>query len=117
VLNVIVNQPVLNNANAVVAEIEQELDNLGTVNVETHLSLISIIGDGFCNNPLLIQKLLAYLADYPVRNLMIGTSDHLINWLIPGEFEETMIIDVHRLLFEDKTLNNTSSEYDLSVAS
>ncbi len=117
VLNVIVNQPVLNNANAVVAEIEHELADLGAVNVETDLSLISIIGDGFCNNHLLIQKLLAYLADYPVRNLMIGTSDHLINWLIPAEFEETMIIDVHRLLFEDKMLNNAAADYDLSVAS
>lgn len=59
-----------------------DLQALGTVSIETNMSIISVVGDLQSNNLGFEAKIIGALQDVPVRMISYGASDHNISLLV-----------------------------------
>jgi aspartate kinase len=62
-----------------------ELRTLGTVSVEDHMTIISVVGDLRSDNRGLEAQVVSALKDIPIRMISYGGSDHNISLLVGSE--------------------------------
>jgi aspartate kinase len=60
----------------------KELEPLGTVETDTHQTIISIVGNEIAESPDILEKIFTSLKDIPVRMVSYGGSNHNISLLI-----------------------------------
>ncbi|MBE7173155.1 MAG: aspartate kinase [Williamsia sp.] len=63
----------------------KELEPFGTVEIDDHQSIVSIVGNEITHTPDVLSKLFAALSSVPVRMVSYGGSRHNVSVLIPSQ--------------------------------
>lgn len=82
-----------------IGEILEELRALGTVSLETNMSIISVVGDLNAQNLGFESQVVAALADIPVRMISYGGSEHNISLLVSTSDKVRALQSLSRQLF------------------
>lgn len=101
-LSILVDTPTVQDNDELLDNISENLASIAEVHIEENFHLISIVGNGFLSDENLKNSILSYLSAYPIRCLMLGSSDHLINWLIPERYSKTILSEIHQLIFKEQ---------------
>lgn len=80
-------------------EIIKELEMYGRIMVDRDQTIISIVGNKISGVQNVLTKIFDQLSDVPVRMVSFGGSQHNISILIPGEFKEKALLQLHKGLF------------------
>lgn len=84
-----------------IGDIVGELRALGTVTIETGMSIISVVGDLQANNLGFEAKVIDALRDVPVRMISYGASEHNISLLVRTEDKVRALNALSDNLFRD----------------
>lgn len=68
-----------------IGEILEDLKSLGTVTIETNMTIISVVGDLQSNNLGFESKIVGALKNIPIRMISYGGSDHNISILVSAQ--------------------------------
>jgi aspartate kinase len=68
-------------------EIVEELEQFGTVEVDTNQTIISVVGNEIARTEHVLQQFFTAIADVPVRMVSYGGSHHNITILVPGDYK------------------------------
>lgn len=82
-----------------IGEILAELKSLGTVSLETNLTIISVVGDLQSNNLGFEAQVVNALSGVPVRMISYGGSDHNISILVRAEDKVRALQSLSKTLF------------------
>ncbi|MCQ2341212.1 MAG: aspartate kinase [Paludibacteraceae bacterium] len=82
-----------------IGDILSELKALGTVSLDTNLSIISVVGDLQCNNLGFEAKVIEALKTIPVRMISYGGSDHNISILVQADDKVRALQTLHKAIF------------------
>lgn len=82
-----------------IGQLLPELKTLGTVSLDTNLSIISVVGDLQCNNLGFEAIVLEALKTIPVRMISYGGSDHNISILVQTEDKVRALQTLHKAIF------------------
>jgi aspartate kinase len=74
----------------------KDLSEIAEVQVEEHLSLISIIGNNINHTPGLAKKIFAAIENVNVRMICLGASKHNFCFLVREDQGETTIRQLHQ---------------------
>ncbi|MGN0226621.1 MAG: aspartate kinase [Paludibacteraceae bacterium] len=85
--------------NSQLKSIISELKTLGTVSVESNMSIISVVGDLTPNNSGVEATILSALKDIPVRMISYGGSEHNISLLVSSEHKIPALKALNKSLF------------------
>lgn len=86
-------------SDAALPEIKKELETLGTVEVDSNQTIISIVGNGIAENPETLKKLFTSLSTIEVRMVSYGGSAHNISILIAGHQKSQALQQLNSGLF------------------
>lgn len=74
-------------SNARLNEILKELQPFGSVEVDDHQTIISIVGNEIAQSPHIMKKLFETITNIPVRMVSYGGSRHNISILVPDKYK------------------------------
>ncbi|HEY0273720.1 MAG TPA: aspartate kinase [Chitinophaga sp.] len=80
-------------------QILKELQPFGTVELDHHQTIVSIVGNEVAATPSIIQKLFDSLAEIPVRMISYGGSRHNISILVAGQYKDKTLQVLNKGLF------------------
>lgn len=80
-------------------EIIKELEMYGRIMIDRDQTIISIVGNKISGVQNLLTKIFDQLSDIPVRMVSFGGSQHNISILVPGEFKQKALLQLHKGLF------------------
>ncbi|WP_162416441.1 aspartate kinase [Cyclobacterium roseum] len=81
-------------------EITAELQKLGKVEVDHHLSIICIVGNTIMEEPGVLNKIMGSLEQFPLRMVSYGGSRHNVSILIDGKHKELALKRLNQGLFD-----------------
>lgn len=82
------------------AEIQQELEQYGAVEVEKNQTIVCVVGDFSLNKQDQAFKVLDALKDIPLRMISYGGSAHNISILISNQFKNAAMLALNNNLFQ-----------------
>ncbi len=77
----------------------KELQPFGTVELDHHQTIVSIVGNEVAATPSIIKKLFDALNDVPLRMISYGGSRHNISILVGGQYKEKTLQLLNKGLF------------------
>ncbi len=80
-------------------EIVKELEPLGTIEVEEHLSIVSIVGNEIVQTKDVLYKLFEAMTPVPIRMVSYGGSKHNVSLLIPSAHKTETLQLLNKGLF------------------
>jgi aspartate kinase len=80
-------------------QIIKELQPLGTIEVDTNETIVSIVGHQLTSNNDLLTNLFASIKDIPVRMVSYGGSLHNVSLLIPAAYKKEVLQKLNKGLF------------------
>lgn len=80
-------------------QILKELQPFGTVELDHHQSIVSIVGNEVAATPSIIQKLFDSIAEIPVRMISYGGSRHNISILVAAQYKDKTLQVLNKGLF------------------
>jgi aspartate kinase len=80
-------------------QIKKELSPLGTIEVDTNETIVSIVGHQLTSNKDLLTNLFESIKDIPVRMVSYGGSLHNVTLLIPGTHKKEVLQLLNKGLF------------------
>ncbi|MGI8637066.1 MAG: ACT domain-containing protein, partial [Segetibacter sp.] len=81
------------------ADILQELQAFGTVEIDENQTIVSIVGNEIVQTPQVMMRLFDSIKNIPVRMVSYGGSRHNISVLIPAEYKTTTLQVLNKGLF------------------
>lgn len=81
-------------------QIQKELQPFGTVEMDHHQAIVSIVGNEVAATPSIIQKLFDSLNEIPLRMISYGGSRHNISILVNGQYKERTLQLLNKGLFD-----------------
>jgi aspartate kinase len=94
-------------------ELIPDLEQLGTVEVEAHRTIISVVGEGLRNTPGIAARVFSVIQDINVSMISVGASSVNLTFMVDEPHAIEAITRMHRVCFEDRELNQTSVEATL----
>ncbi len=85
-----------------VKDIETELAKLGSVSLETNMSIICLVGQGIWNDAEFVSRVFGTLKSIPLRMISLGASDTNLSFVLPDEKAILAVQDLHKEFFEKK---------------
>jgi aspartate kinase len=82
-----------------------EISEIGTINYEDKLALISLVGDNIRRDTDLLIRIMDEIRDIGVLFVSFGASESSVNFIVEQKFVESVVRKLHRLFFES-TENN-----------
>ncbi|PUZ27379.1 aspartate kinase [Chitinophaga costaii] len=80
-------------------QILKELQPFGTVELDHHQTIVSIVGNEVAATPSILQKLFDSLSDVPVRMISYGGSRHNISILVAAQYKDKTLQVLNKGLF------------------
>lgn len=80
----------------------EELSEICSVNVDSDLSLVALIGNDLHITPGVAHTLFGTVSDYNVRMISYGASTNNICLLVDSKNADKVVIELHKVLFENK---------------
>lgn len=80
-------------------EIKKELEALGTVEIDTNQTIVSIVGNEITETKEVMKKLFESVSSIPVRMVSYGGSRHNISLLVPRNYKEQSLQLLNKGLF------------------
>lgn len=80
-------------------QILKELQPFGTVELDHHQTIVSIVGNEVAATPSIIQKLFDSIAEIPVRMISYGGSRHNISILVAAQYKDKTLQVLNKGLF------------------
>ncbi|QEH40842.1 aspartate kinase [Chitinophaga sp. XS-30] len=81
-------------------QILKELQPFGTVELDHHQAIVSIVGNEVAATPSIIKKLFDSLNEIPLRMISYGGSRHNISILVNGQYKERTLQLLNKGLFD-----------------
>ena len=81
------------------ADIVQELQAFGTVEIDEDQTIVSIVGNEIAQTPQVMMRLFDAINNIPVRMVSYGGSRHNVSLLIPAEYKTTTLQVLNKGLF------------------
>ncbi len=81
-------------------EISKELEMYGRIMIDSGQTIICIVGNKIAGTPNVLTNIFDSLNDIPVRMVSFGGSQHNVSILVPEEFKEKALLQLHHGLFE-----------------
>lgn len=79
--------------------ITKELEPLGTVEIDTDQTIISIVGNEIAQSELILKKLFNSLVNIPVRMVSYGGSPHNISLLVSSNYKQSALQSINYGVF------------------
>lgn len=80
-------------------DICRELKMYGRIHIDKDQTIISIVGNRISSTPNVLINVFDSLSDIPVRMVSFGGSQHNVSILVPGEYKEKALRQLHEGLF------------------
>lgn len=80
-------------------EIVKELEPFGTVEVDQHQTIISVVGNEISKTEFMVKKLFGSIMNIPVRMVSYGGSPHNISLLVPAEYKTQILQQLNKGMF------------------
>ena len=80
-------------------EILKELEPFGTIEVDQHQTIISVVGNEISKTEDMVKKLFGSIMNIPVRMVSYGGSPHNISLLVPAEYKTQILQQLNRGMF------------------
>jgi len=80
-------------------QILKELHPFGTVELDHHQAIVSIVGNEVAATPSILKKLFDSLNEVPLRMISYGGSRHNISILVSGQYKEKTLQLLNKGLF------------------
>ncbi|TVR33731.1 MAG: lysine-sensitive aspartokinase 3 [Spirochaetaceae bacterium] len=77
-----------------------ELENYGSVQVETHQAILSLVGRNLWRDPSFVTRVFTSLADVPLRMISLGSSDINLSLVMSESSVDTAMRTLHGEFFE-----------------
>lgn len=81
-------------------EITKELEMYGRIMIDRGQAIICIVGNKIASTPNVLIKIFDSLSNVPVRMVSFGGSQHNVSILVPEEYKEKALVQLHHGLFE-----------------
>ncbi|ASZ14601.1 aspartate kinase [Chitinophaga pendula] len=81
-------------------QVLKELQPFGTVELDHHQSIVSIVGNEVAATPSILKKLFNALDEVPLRMISYGGSRHNISILVGGQYKEKTLQLLNKGLFD-----------------
>ena len=81
-------------------EITRELEMYGRIMIDNGQTIICIVGNKIASTPNILTKIFDALNEIPVRMVSFGGSQHNVSVLVPEEFKQKALIQLHKDLFD-----------------
>ncbi|MCW3081459.1 aspartate kinase [Segetibacter sp.] len=81
------------------ADIIQELEAFGTVEVDENQTIVSVVGNQIVQTPQVMMRLFDAIDNIPVRMVSYGGSKHNVSLLIPAEYKTKTLQALNKGLF------------------
>jgi aspartate kinase len=81
-------------------ELVPDLEKLGTVEVDDHRAIVSIIGEGLRNTPGIAARVFSEIADINVSMISVGASSVNLTFMVDEDRAVDAIRRLHRVCFE-----------------
>src|SRR5712692_4447305 len=91
---------------AALPEVMADLRKLGTVEVEEKRTIISIIGEGLRNTPGIAARVFSVISDINVSMISVGASSVNLTFMVDEARAEEAIKRLHRVCFEEQSVND-----------
>jgi len=91
-------------------ELIPDLEQLGTVEVEEHRTIISIIGEGLRNTPGIAARVFAEISDINVAMISVGASSVNLTFMVEEARAIEAIKRLHYVCFETSEASNSQAE-------
>ena len=83
-------------------KIVKDLSKIGTVNIETGNTIVSLVGIGVWRKSDTISKVFLQLEDIPIRMVSLGASDVNLSFVIPDESLERTVTKLHDVFLAEE---------------
>lgn len=80
-------------------DICKELQMYGRIHIDRDQSIISVVGNKISSTPNVLMNIFDSLSDIPVRMVSFGGSQHNVSILVPGDFKDKALRQLHEGLF------------------
>jgi aspartate kinase len=80
--------------------IVEELENLGSVSVESGRSIVCLVGQDLWKDPAIVSRVFRTLKNTPIRMISLGSSDTNLSLVVPQESTEKAVRSLHSEFFE-----------------
>ena len=84
-------------------ELKEDLQKLGTVEVEEQRTIISIVGEGLRNTPGIAARVFSVLSDINVSMISVGASSVNLTFMVDEAHAADAIKRLHRACFDDNS--------------
>src|SRR2546421_3024457 len=90
-------------------ELLQELEQLGSVEVEEDRTIISVVGEGLRNTPGIAARVFSVIKDINVSMISVGASSVNLTFMVDEAHAAEAIQCLHRVCFEESSQTQTRS--------
>ena len=80
-------------------QILKELEPFGTIEVDQHQTIISVVGNEISKTQDMVKKLFGSIMNIPVRMVSYGGSPHNISLLVPAEYKTQILQQLNKGMF------------------
>jgi aspartate kinase len=80
-------------------EIVKELEPFGSIELDEHQTIISVVGNEISKTSDMVKKLFGSIMNIPVRMVSYGGSPHNISLLVPAEYKTQILQQLNRGMF------------------
>ena len=87
-------------------ELVSDLEELGSVEVETDRTIISVIGEGLRNTPGIAARVFAVISEINVSMISVGASSVNLTFMVDEAHTEEAIRRLHRVCFEEQRVGD-----------
>jgi len=91
-------------------ELVPDLEKLGTVEIEAHRTIISVVGEGLRNTPGIAARVFSVIQDINVSMISVGASSVNLTFMVDEPHAIEAITRMHRICFESESLQPESVE-------
>ena len=91
-------------------ELVPDLEKLGTVEIEAHRTIISVVGEGLRTTPGIAARVFSVIQDINVSMISVGASSVNLTFMVDEPHAIEAISRMHRVCFEDESLKPASIE-------
>ena len=91
-------------------ELVPDLEKLGTVEIEAHRTIISVVGEGLRNTPGIAARVFSVIQDINVSMISVGASSVNLTFMVDEPHAIEAITRMHRVCFESESLQPESVE-------
>lgn len=82
----------------------KELQGIGSIETESNMAIISLVGYNMINESGYIGELLGKVSFLPARMISIGGSEHNISLLVSSQHRDAVLRELHRVAFGDEAV-------------